>query len=80
MRLRTGHIRSRRGDDESGDTKAMPIGLAQNPPGRAFQCGTCEWFDGGRCQNKNPRLNGRHVEREWCCNLYDNDDMKIVVR
>jgi len=78
--MTTKHVR--KADDESGDTKSMPIGLAQNPPGKPFRCGDCEWFDTGasRCQNKNPRLNGRHVEPEWCCNLYDNDEMKIIVR
>lgn len=80
MALRSRFVRSERGDDESGDTKSMPIGLAQNPPGRAFQCGTCEWFNAGHCQNKNPRLTGRQVDPQWCCNLYDNDQMKIVER
>lgn len=69
-----------RSDDERGDTKAMPIGLAKNPAGVQFQCGTCEWFSAGKCMNKNPRLNGKHVEPQWCCNLYDNDKMEIVIR
>ena len=78
--MRSNLVRSERPDDERGDTKAMPIGLAENPGGRAFRCGTCEWFDNGNCQNKNPRLNGRKVDPFWCCNLYDNDDMRIIVR
>lgn len=67
-------------DDESGDTEAMPIGLAANPLGLPFRCGTCEWFDNNHCWNKNPRLHGRQVDPHWCCNLYDNDSMQIVVR
>lgn len=61
-------------------TKSMPVGLAQNPRGIAFQCGTCEYFDKGTCKNKNPRLDGRKVEAEWCCNLFDRDGMKVVAR
>lgn len=80
MKMRGDSIRSKRRDDESGDTKAMPVGLAQNPPGRAFRCGTCEWFDNGHCRNRNKSLNGRQVDPQWCCNLYDNDEMKIIVR
>jgi len=70
-------------DDERGDTKAMPIGLAENTSGVVFQCGNCEWFDragGGFCQNGNRRLKGRKVDATWCCNLFDRDDMKVIVR
>lgn len=61
-------------------TKSMPVGLAQNKPGVKFQCGTCYWFDAGTCRNRNPDLNGVHVEAVWCCNLYHHDGMKIIVR
>lgn len=62
------------------DDKVMPIGLAENPANMAFQCATCEWFDSGTCRNPNKRLTGKQVKPEWCCNLYTNDDMKVVIR
>lgn len=68
------------GDDESRDTVAMPIGLAANPDGVAFRCGTCEWFEDGHCHNANWQLYGKKVDPFWCCNLFDRDDMRIIVR
>jgi hypothetical protein len=64
--------------DQDGDNDA-PVGLAQNAEGVPFQCGTCEYFDQGVCHNDNPKLNGREVQPEWCCNLYDHDGMQHVV-
>ncbi len=55
------------------------VGLAQNTQGVNFQCGTCEYFDKGVCKNSHPKLKDRNVQREWCCNLYDHDGMKVIV-
>jgi hypothetical protein len=55
------------------------IGLSQNADGVKFQCGTCEYFADGTCRNINPKLYGRPVKPEWCCNLYDHDGMKVIV-
>lgn len=78
--MRSKYVRSAYRDDESGDSTAMPVGLAQNPAGVAFKCGTCEWFSGSVCQNENPAIHGKKVDQGWCCNLYDNDEMKVIVR
>lgn len=56
------------------------VGLAENANGVRFHCGSCEYFDNGTCHNKNPKLNGREVKAEWCCNLYDHPGMRIVVK
>lgn len=56
------------------------VGLAENAKGIPFKCGTCEYFEDGTCHNKNPKLDGRTVKAEWCCNLYEHDGMKIVVK
>jgi len=56
-----------------------PVGLAANPPGVAFHCGECKYFDNGTCQNENPKLNGRPVDPEWCCNLYEHDGMETII-
>lgn len=62
------------------DTKSMPVGLAKNPQGVPFRCGACQFFDAGKCWNKNPDLHGRKVEPQWCCNLYKHDKMEIIIR
>ncbi len=56
---------------------SQSVGLAESPA--AFQCATWEYYKSGVCQNKNPKLNGRNVEPEWCCNLYSHDGMKVIV-
>lgn len=61
-------------------TTATPIGLAENPRGTAFSCGTCEYFSKGTCQNDNPKLTGKRVEPEWCCNLFDRSGMKVIIK
>lgn len=62
----------------SDGTKAMPVGLAAIPVGQKFECGNCEYYGEGKCYNKNPALDGRQVQANWCCNLFDNDDMIVV--
>lgn len=62
-----------------GAKSASEIGLAQNAPGVDFHCRTCEYIKAGTCTNPNPKLNGRKVEPDWCCNLYDHDGMKVIV-
>lgn len=63
--------------------KAMPdtraVGLADNGDTK-FQCGTCEYYDAGYCQNEHPKLHLKRVEPNWCCNLYDHDGMKVVIQ
>lgn len=69
-------------DETSGRAKpdeTDPIGLAENG-GVTFQCGTCEYFEDGVCQNPDPRLNGEKVEHEWCCNKYDRDGMRTIIK
>lgn len=63
-----------------GKTDHTIVGLADNAKGVPFRCGTCEYFEDGVCHNKNPKLDGRSVKPEWCCNLYEHDGMKIVVK
>lgn len=58
----------------------MGVGLAENPRGVHFQCGTCAYFDNGVCHNSHPRLDGKKVKAEWCCNLFDHKGMKVIVR
>lgn len=55
------------------------VGLSQNASGIPFQCGTCEYFRQGVCQNENPKLKGKRVASEWCCNLYDHKGMRVIV-
>ena len=62
-----------------GAKSASEIGLAENAPGIHFQCRTCEYIDNGTCTNPNPKLNGRKVKPEWCCNLYDHAGMRVIV-
>lgn len=64
--------------NESKDDVA--VGLSSNPNGVPFHCPTCEYFDDGHCGNKNPKLNGKKVGAQDCCNLYDHPGMKIVVK
>ena len=54
------------------------IGLAKNNR-VAFRCGTCKYFDHGKCQNPNPQLEGKVVGAYWCCNLYDHSGMEVVI-
>lgn len=56
-----------------------PVGLCANPPGKAFQCGTCQFFQQSRCGNPDPRLNGKPVQPVWCCNLYKNPQMQTLI-
>jgi hypothetical protein len=55
------------------------VGLSENPMSVRFECGTCEYFRRGTCDNQNPKLKGRKVESAWCCNLYDHDGMRVIV-
>jgi len=59
--------------------KRPQVGLAENAKGVAFQCGTCEYFDDGTCRNKDPELEGKEVQAEWCCDLYDHDGMRVII-
>ncbi len=65
---------------KSDPTKSMPVGLASNPDGVAFRCGSCEFFDDGKCWNKNLKLNGKAVKPQWCCNLFRHSGMMVIVR
>lgn len=58
----------------------VPVGLARNPDGARFHCGGCEYFDGGVCFNKNPKLYKRTVSADWCCNLFNTKGMKVIVK
>lgn len=59
-----------------------PVGLADNGKTR-FECGTCEYMGKGvqsdQCGNSHDKLHGKHVERQWCCNLYDRSGMKQLI-
>ena len=55
------------------------IGLAENPKGVGFHCKECMFFQNGTCQFDDPRLKGRQVKPEWCCNKYKHDGMKVIV-
>lgn len=55
------------------------VSLADNTSGEPFQCGTCEYMDDGICHNPHPKLDGRPVKPQWCCNLYEHAGMRIVV-
>lgn len=56
-----------------------PVGLSANPPGKPFQCGTCQFFQQGRCGNPDQRLNGKPVQPVWCCNFYKNPQMQTLI-
>lgn len=60
--------------------KMQAVGLAQNPAGVTFHCGSCEYFKRGKCGNPNPKLNGRRVDPVWCCDLYEHAGMKVIVK
>lgn len=52
------------------------IGLARNPKGVAFRCGTCEYFSRGLCKNDDPKLHNQEVDAQTdCCDLYDHTGM-----
>jgi len=57
-----------------------PIGLVKNAKDVAFQCGTCRFYSDDTCHHSDPRLNGQHVEDEWCCNHYAHDGMKTIIQ
>lgn len=61
-------------------TSNVIVGLSDNTSGAAFKCGTCEYFGDGKCHNPNPKLDGRKVEKTWCCNLYSHKGMKVIVK
>lgn len=64
-----------------GDAPERPkVGLAENAEGVPFQCGTCEYFEDGTCHNPDPELKGRDVDEEWCCDFYEHDGMKVIVK
>lgn len=67
------------GAEPDGDEPSV-VGLSENPQGIPFQCGTCEYFADGVCQNPHPKLNGQKVQPEWCCNLYDHEGMKVITQ
>ena len=54
------------------------VGLADNGTVR-FECGTCEYFKNDTCHNPHPKLYKKHVERLWCCNLYDHEGMSVII-
>ncbi len=61
-------------------TQAGDVSLCANPPGVPFQCGTCNYFEQGTCSNPDPKLSGRPVQPDWCCDLYDHQGMQVVVQ
>jgi hypothetical protein len=63
----------------TGAKTQTEIGLSQNAKGVPFRCGTCEYFERGVCHNPNPKLAGKPVDDDWCCNLYDHKGMKVIV-
>lgn len=69
----TRHTRRNSGGD------GLPIGLATNPSGIAFQCPSCRYFRSGVCTHHDPRLNGQHVDADECCNRYEHPGMKVRV-
>lgn len=81
-----GDIHPRKGAGEAhgepdGD-EATVVGLAENRQGVPFRCGTCEYFDfgPGTCHNPHPKLRGKVVKPEWCCNLYHHPGMRVIVK
>lgn len=61
------------------NTDDRAVGLADNGS-RRFHCGNCEYFDKGTCHNDHPKLSGKSVKPQWCCNLYDHPGMKVIIR
>lgn len=59
--------------------KDIPIGLVQNKGNERFECGTCQYMSDGVCLNPHPKLNQKHVEEHWCCNLYHHPGMRTIV-
>ena len=62
--------------------KPLPIiGLARNPKGVAFRCGTCEYFLNGLCKNEHAKLYNKEVDAHTdCCDLYDHPGMQIRIK
>lgn len=61
------------------EPKRPVVGLAQNPKGVPFQCGTCEYFDRGICHNPVAKLYRKEVDRDWCCDYYDHPGMRVII-
>lgn len=71
--------------EPDGD-EAVLIGLARNPPGVPFRCGTCKYFSFalGTCQNNDPRvrdkLYGKVVDPVCeCCNWFEHPGMWRII-
>ncbi len=60
--------------------RPQEVGLSENKGNVPFRCGTCEYFQRGVCHNPNPKLNGRPVHDDWCCNLYHHPGMRVIVQ
>lgn len=64
-------------------TSRPKVGLAENPQGVPFRCGSCEFFGRkkpGHCDNPDPELQDRKVEPHWCCDLYRHPGMRVIVK
>lgn len=60
-------------------SKRPIIGLASNPNGIPFRCDHCEFFKKGTCHNPDPKLFGRSVDDDWCCDLFKHPGMKVII-
>lgn len=72
----------REGGRITGAHSASEVGLSEVPAGVAFKCGTCMYMgrkEPGHCDNPHPKLQGRKVEKVWCCNNYWHHGMKVIV-
>lgn len=78
--------------DKFGDpSKPNPVGLAENPPGVPFQCGTCsflsgnievlqDWPEDNICTNEEARLYLVPVNKQlWCCDKYNHPGMRVII-
>lgn len=66
------------GGGSGGVSSKVWVGLADNGH-TPFRCGTCQFFDKGVCRNEHPKLDGRKVKAEYCCNLYSHKGMRRLI-
>jgi hypothetical protein len=61
-------------------TERPQVGLASNPDGVPFRCDHCKFFSKHTCHNDDPKLYGRTVEPDWCCDFFKHPGMRVIIK